>query len=103
MIRIESSSEGRARVIGALEASALRALLEGANGRGITLDLTQVYAAEGAAVRLLAELPPERCTVVACPQWLALWLEGEGRELSQGETQDTEPTHSRPEPRRNQS
>ena len=101
MIRIESSSEGRARVIGALEASALKALLQCANGGGMTLDLSEVYAAEGAAVRLLAELPPERCTVVACPQWLALWLEGERR--WQGETQEMEPTQSPHEPRRNLS
>ena len=85
MIRIESSSEGRARVIGALEASALKILLQSTNGRGMTLDLSEVYAADGAAVRLLAELPPEQCSVVACPQWLAIWLEGE-RRRKPGET-----------------
>ena len=41
----------------------------------VELDLSEVTMAEEGAVRLLAELPPERCTLVGCPTWLALWVD----------------------------
>jgi hypothetical protein len=79
VIRIERSGEGRARVIGGLETAVLQAFLDGADGEELTLDLSEVYAAEGSAVRLLAHLPLERCRLVGCPQWLSVWIEGERR------------------------
>jgi len=79
VIRIERSGEGRARVIGGLETTVLQAFLESAAGGELTLDLSEVYAAEGSAVRLLAHLPLERCQLVGCPQWLSVWIEGERR------------------------
>jgi hypothetical protein len=42
---------------------------------GVTaLDLSDVGQVDDDAVRALAALPPERCTLVACPRWLDLWL-----------------------------
>lgn len=79
MVRIEISPEGRVRVIGALEPSLVRRLIETSAGRELTLDLSQVYTANGAAVRELAELPPGRFRVFAAPPWLAVWIAHERR------------------------
>jgi hypothetical protein len=38
------------------------------------LDLSGVDQVDDSAVHLLARLWPERCTFVACPRWLELWL-----------------------------
>ena len=79
MVRIEISPEGHVRVIGALEPSLVRTLIETHAGRELTLDLSQVYTADGAAVRQLAELPPGRFTVFAAPPWLSVWIAHERR------------------------
>ena len=79
MIRIERSGEGRVRVIGELETAVLETFLESAAGSELTLDLSEVYGAEALAVRLLAQLPLQRCQIVGCPQWLSVWIEGERR------------------------
>jgi hypothetical protein len=42
---------------------------------GVTvLDLSGIDEVNDSAVHLLARLSPERCTFVACPRWLELWL-----------------------------
>ena len=51
-------------------------MLLAAVDRGVALlDLSQVDDVDEAAVRSLAGLLPRRCALVACPRWLALWLE----------------------------
>lgn len=81
MVRIEISPEGRVRVIGALELSLVKTLIETSAGRELTLDLSQVYTADGAAVRRLAELSPGRFRVLAAPPWLSVWIAHERRRL----------------------
>jgi hypothetical protein len=75
VIRLEGEEAGRVRVIGALQGQAVRLLFDAISQGPIVLDLSQVTMAEESAVRLLAELPPERCDFVSCPTWLALWVE----------------------------
>jgi hypothetical protein len=73
-IRPEPGAAERARVIGSLTGEALQILLEAVN-RGVTvLDLSGIDEVDDSAVHLLASLSPERCTFVACPRWLELWL-----------------------------
>ena len=75
VIRIEEGTARRLQVIGSLNGPALE-LLSKAVARGpVLLDLSDVDQADEAAVRFLAGLPPERCTVGPCPAWLALWIE----------------------------
>jgi hypothetical protein len=74
VIRIETSPDGRVRIIGMLESSALTIALQAAGDGVARLDLSEVFAADGGAVRLLAGLPPDRVTVVACPPWLDVWI-----------------------------
>ena len=75
MIRIDISAPGRYRVIGSLRGGSVSLLREALVGGPIVCDLAQVDQADDDAVRLLAGLPAERCTLVACPKWLALWIE----------------------------
>jgi hypothetical protein len=43
--------------------------------RGVVLlDLSRVDRLDEHAARLLAGLPPERCTLLGCPRWLVLSL-----------------------------
>ncbi len=77
MTRIETTHDGLVRIIGMLEAGALASALQAAGDRPAKLDLLEVFAAEGGAVRLLAGLPPDRVAVVACPSWLAAWIRRE--------------------------
>ena len=79
MVRIEISPEGRVRVIGALEAALVGTLVEKCAGRELTLDLSEVYTADGAAIRRLAELSPGRLRVFAAPPWLEVWIAHERR------------------------
>jgi hypothetical protein len=75
VIRLEEGTARQVRVIGSLQGSALTLLSEVVSRGPLVLDLSEVNHADESAVRLLAELPPERCTLVSCPRWLALWLE----------------------------
>jgi hypothetical protein len=59
----------------------VRVLLDAVFRRTIVLDLSEVHEAEADAVRLLAELPPDRCQLTDCPLWLTLWIERECRPL----------------------
>jgi len=64
----------RARVIGALTGDAVQVLLAAVDRGVALLDLSQVDDVDEAAVRALAGLLPRRCSLVACPRWLELWL-----------------------------
>jgi len=80
MFRIEHRFPERCRVIGSLEARCLPFLAEALSQGTLALDLSEVDKAEDAPVRFLAGLAPERCSLVGCPQWLALWIERMRRE-----------------------
>ena len=75
MIRLEEGAARHVRVIGSLQGPALQLLSDVISRGPLVLDLSEVNHVDESAVRLLAELPPERCTLVSCPRWLALWLE----------------------------
>jgi hypothetical protein len=79
VIRIEESQSRRVRVIGSLQGTALKLLSDAVSGDPVVLDLSEVEQADEECVRLLAGLAPERCTITGCPTWLALWLDGLGR------------------------
>jgi len=72
---------GRARVIGSLSGEAVRILLDAVEGGATVLDVSEVDQADDAAVRVLAELWPGRCTLVDCPRWLELWLDRVRQEM----------------------
>lgn len=75
MIRLEGGAPGRIRVIGSLQSSALKLLFEATSDGPASLDLSGVDQADEDAVTVLAALVPQRCTLVGCPRWLALWLD----------------------------
>jgi len=75
VIRIDGGPSGRIRVIGSLEGPCVDVLAEELEHGATELDLSGVDKAEESAVRLLAALSPERCTLVSCPAWLARWIE----------------------------
>ena len=76
MIRLEEAGAGRVRVIGSLRGGPALTVLSEAISRGaVVLDLSEVDQADENAVRLLAGLPPERCTLDSCPTWLSLWID----------------------------
>jgi len=66
---------GRARVVGSLTGDAIQILLDAVHGGMAVLDLSEVDHVDDAAVRVLAGLRRQGCTLLACPRWLALWLE----------------------------
>jgi ABC-type transporter Mla MlaB component len=74
MITPEPGAPEQARVIGSLTGEALQILLDAVDGGVTVLDLSGVDQVDDSAVHLLARLWPERCTFVACPRWLELWL-----------------------------
>ena len=74
MITEEPGAPERARVIGSLTGEALQILLDAVDSGVTVLDLSGVDQVDDSAVHLLARLWPERCTFVACPRWLELWL-----------------------------
>jgi hypothetical protein len=75
VIRLEETTARCVRVIGALSRAEL-GLLAATVARGaVVLDVSQVDQADESAVRWLAGLPPDRCTLAGCPPWLALWVE----------------------------
>jgi hypothetical protein len=75
VIRIDEGTARRVRVIGSLQGPALKLLSDTVSKGPVILDLSEVDQADESGVRLLAELAPERCTLVSCPTWLSLWLE----------------------------
>ena len=74
MITQDSGALGRARVIGSLTGDAVQVLLDAVDGGIAVLDLAEVVQVDDSAVHVLARLGAERCTLVACPRWLELWL-----------------------------
>lgn len=65
---------GRARVSGSLTADTVQILLD-AVARGVALlDLAEVVEVDDFAAHVLTRLRAERCTLIACPRWLELWL-----------------------------
>ena len=74
MIVEDPAAPRRARVIGSLTGDAIQILLDAVDGGVAVLDLSQVDQVDDAAVRVLAWLCPERCTILDCPRWLELWL-----------------------------
>ena len=74
MITPEAGVPEQARVIGSLTGKALQILLDAVESGVTVLDLSGVDQVDDSAVHLLARLWPERCTFVACPRWLELWL-----------------------------
>lgn len=75
MIRLEGGSPGKVRVSGSLERAAVKLLFEALSRGPVILDLSEVTMADEEAVRLLADLPSERCAIASCPRWLVLWLD----------------------------
>jgi hypothetical protein len=74
MITRDPGAGGRARVVGSLTADTLQILLDAVDGGVAVLDLAEVVQVDGSAVQALARLGAERCTLLACPRWLELWL-----------------------------
>jgi ABC-type transporter Mla MlaB component len=74
MIVEDQAAPRRARVIGSLTGDAIQMLLDAVDRGVAVVDLAEVDQVDDAAVRVLAWLWPERCTIVDCPRWLDLWL-----------------------------
>jgi anti-anti-sigma regulatory factor len=74
MIIPDRGGAGRARVVGALTAETVPILLEAVASGVTVLDLAGVDEVDDAAVHVLTGLRAARCTLVACPRWLELWL-----------------------------
>jgi hypothetical protein len=74
MINREPGEPHRARVIGSLTGDAVQVLVDAVDGGVTALDLSEVDQVDDSAVRVLAGLSPGRCTLLACPRWLELWL-----------------------------
>jgi len=75
VIRLEGGAPGRLRVVGFLEGHGMRRLFEAISRGTVVLDLSEVDQANESGVSFLADLPPERCRLAACPSWLSVWLE----------------------------
>jgi len=71
----QPGAPGRARVSGSLTSDGIRIVLDAIASGVAILDLSDVDRVDDCAVRALADLSLERCTLEACPRWLALWLE----------------------------
>ena len=74
MISPEPGAPERARVIGSLTGDTVHILLDAVDSGVAVLDLSEVDQADVSAVRVLARLSLERCTLLTCPRWLELWL-----------------------------
>jgi hypothetical protein len=84
MIRMDPGLPGRAaRVIGSLAGDAVQMLVEVVDGGVNALDLSEVDQVDDAAVRVLAGLSPGRCSLIACPRWLEMWLASAHREAKE--------------------
>jgi hypothetical protein len=79
---VEDQAAPRVRVIGSLTGDATQVLLEAVERGVAVVDLSGVDEVDDAAVRVLAWLWPERCTIVDCPRWLELWLRSIKRDRS---------------------
>jgi hypothetical protein len=64
-----------ARISGAMTGDGIRIVLDALASGVVVLDLSEVDRVDDRAVRALAGLSPERCTLENCPRWLALWLQ----------------------------
>jgi hypothetical protein len=74
MIARDPHAAGRARVIGSLTADTIQILLDAVDHGAAALDLAEVVQVDDSAVHVLTRLKAERCTLLACPRWLELWL-----------------------------
>ena len=74
MITEEPGAPERARVIGSLTADTVQILLDAVDSGVAVLDLAEVVQVDDSAVHVLTTLRAERCTLLACPRWLELWL-----------------------------
>jgi hypothetical protein len=74
MITRDSGAAERARVTGSLIGDALQILVDAVDGGVTVLDLAEVFQVDDSAVRMLASLEAERCTLIHAPRWLELWL-----------------------------
>jgi hypothetical protein len=74
MISPVSGAAGRARVIGSLTGDSVQLLLDAFRGGAVEFDLSEVSQVDHHAVRVMAMLSPQRCTLLNCPRWLELWL-----------------------------
>jgi hypothetical protein len=74
MITKEPGAPERALVSGRLTGDSVQILLDAVDGGVALIDLSEVDQIDDHAVRVLARLAPERCTLLNCPRWLELWL-----------------------------
>ena len=74
MISREPDAPSRARVIGSLTGDSIQVLLDAVDAGAAVLDLSGIDQIDHHAVGVLARLWPRRCTLLACPRWLELWL-----------------------------
>jgi hypothetical protein len=74
LISQEADDPTRARVIGSLTGNSVDVLLDAVDRGVAVLDLSGVEQVDHHAVRALAALWPDHCTLSACPRWLELWL-----------------------------
>lgn len=74
MITRDLGAPVRARVIGSLTGDAVQMVVDAVDNGASVLDLAEVVEVDDSAVHVLARLRAERCTLVACPRWLELWL-----------------------------
>jgi hypothetical protein len=74
MIARDPDAAGRVRVMGSLTADTVQILLDAVGSGVAVLDLAEVVQADESAVHVLDRLRTERCTLLACPRWLELWL-----------------------------
>jgi hypothetical protein len=75
MLVHEPGAPGKARISGSLTGDRIRIVLDAIATGVAVLDLSEVDRVDDRAVRALAGLSPERCTLEDCPRWLSLWLE----------------------------
>jgi hypothetical protein len=74
MITHDPDAPERARVIGSLTGDTVQVLLDAVDDGIAVLDLAEIVQVDDSAVHALIRLGAERCTLVACPRWLELWL-----------------------------
>ena len=74
MITHDPDAPERARVIGSLTGDTVQVLLDAVDDGIAVLDLAEIVQVDDSAVHVLVRLGTERCTLVACPRWLELWL-----------------------------
>lgn len=85
MISRDPGAPRSARVIGSLTGASVQVLLDAVDGGAVLLDLSDVDRVDHDAVGVLAGLWPHRCTLLACPRWLELWLARARRDRADGE------------------